>query len=61
MEFEKKANFIENSNSPLTYYPPCKSYGCNRNLSSSNPASQYQRLKIIQNTVRVPSSLYTML
>ena len=60
MEFEKKANFIENSNSPLTYYPPCKSYGCNRNLSSSNPASQYQRLKIIQNTVRVPSSLYTM-
>jgi hypothetical protein len=43
-----------------TYTPPCKSYGCNQNLASSDPASQYQRLKIIQNTVRVPSSLYTM-
>jgi hypothetical protein len=34
--------------------------GCNRNLSSNNPASQYQRQKLIQNTVRVASSLYTM-
>ena len=34
--------------------------GCNNNLASSDPASQYQRQKIIQNTVRVPSSLYTM-
>jgi len=33
---------------------------CNRNLAANDPASQYQRLKIIQNTVRVPSSLYTM-
>ena len=32
---------------------------CNGNLSAGDPASQYQRLKIIQNTVRVPSSLYT--
>jgi hypothetical protein len=38
----------------------CKSYECNDNLNSNDPASQYQRLKIIQNTVRVPSSLYTM-
>jgi hypothetical protein len=37
---------------------PCRS--CNNNLSSNDPASQYQRQKIIQNTVRVPSSLYTM-
>ena len=37
---------------------PCRS--CNKNLTSNNPASQYQRQKIIQNTVRVPSSLYTM-
>ncbi len=37
---------------------PCRS--CNNNLTSNNPASQYQRQKIIQNTVRVPSSLYTM-
>jgi len=36
----------------------CK--GCNQNLASNNPASQYQRQKIIQNTVRVQSSLYTM-
>jgi len=36
----------------------CRS--CNHNLSSQTPASQYQRLKIIQNTVRVPASLYSM-
>lgn len=34
--------------------------GCNQNLASNNPASQYQRQKIIQNTVRVAASLYTM-
>lgn len=34
--------------------------GCNNNLTANNPASQYQRQKIIQKTVRVPSSLYTM-
>lgn len=34
--------------------------GCNQNLASNNPASQYQRQKLIQNTVRVHSSLYTM-
>lgn len=33
---------------------------CDTNLTSNNPANQYQRLKLIQNTVRVPSSLYTM-
>ena len=48
------------SGSPYTVVPPCKSYGCNQNLSSSDAASQYQRLKLIQNTVRVPSSLYLM-
>jgi hypothetical protein len=36
----------------------CRS--CNNNLAGNNPASQYQRLKIIQRTVRVPASLYTM-
>ena len=35
----------------------CRS--CDTNLTSNTPANQYQRLKIIQNTVRVPSSLYT--
>ena len=32
---------------------------CNNNISYNDPASQYQTLKIIQNTVRVPASLYT--
>ena len=32
----------------------------NRNLAGNDIASQYQRQKIIQNTVRVYSSLYTM-
>ena len=34
--------------------------GCNNNLSANDPASQYQRQKIIQNTVRIQSSLFTM-
>jgi len=34
--------------------------GNNFKLNSSDPAYQYQTQKIIQNTVRVPSSLYTM-
>uniref|UniRef100_A0A6C0H571 Tudor domain-containing protein n=1 Tax=viral metagenome TaxID=1070528 RepID=A0A6C0H571_9ZZZZ len=42
---------------PNLFYK-CKT--CNNNLSSSSPASQYQRLKLIQNTVRIPSSLFTM-
>ena len=29
-------------------------------MTSNTPANQYQRLKLIQKTVRVPSSLYTM-
>ena len=33
---------------------------CDTNMTSNTPATQYQRLKIIQNTVRVASSLYTM-
>lgn len=39
-------------------YGSCR--GCNKNLASNDPASQYQRQKLIQNTVRVYSSLYTM-
>jgi hypothetical protein len=34
--------------------------GCDTNLTANTPANQYQRLKLIQNTVRVSSSLYTM-
>ena len=32
---------------------------CDTNLTGSTPADQYQRLKLIQNTVRVYGSLYT--
>jgi hypothetical protein len=31
---------------------------CDTNLTNNTPANQYQRLKLIQNTVRVPASLY---
>jgi len=31
---------------------------CNTSLTGFTPAEQYQKLKLIQNTVRVPSSLY---
>ena len=47
-------------------FNPCLNYnckgnqGCNKNMASNDPATQYQRQKIIQNTVRVKSSLYTM-
>ena len=37
----------------------CRYRGCDSNSNGSNPAVQYQRLKLIQNTVRVYSSLYT--
>lgn len=40
------------------YFYRCRS--CDTNLTSNTPANQYQRLKLIQNTVRVPSSIYTM-
>ena len=33
---------------------------CDTNLNSNTPANRYQILKRIQNTVRVPSSIYTM-
>lgn len=36
----------------------CRS--CDTNLTANTPADQYQRLRLIQKTVRVPSSLYTM-
>ncbi len=42
--------------SPLLYR--CR--GCNQNLTSNNPATKYQIQKLIQKTVRVPSSLYSM-
>jgi len=38
----------------------CRTGRCDANLSGNTPFARYQRQKIIQNTVRVPSSLYTM-
>lgn len=36
----------------------CRYFGSNFNLCDIDPASQYIKLKLIQNTVRVPASLY---
>ena len=38
----------------------CSSHKCDTNLTSNTPAVKKQIQKIIQNVVRVPSSLYTM-
>lgn len=47
-----------NDQSPCSSGGSCRSF--NQNLNGNDPATQYQRQKIIQNTVRVRSSLYTM-
>jgi len=39
------------------YYYRCRN--CDTNLNGNSPADQYQKLKLIQNTVRVQGSLYT--
>jgi len=58
--FSKSAIIYNNPNKlvnlPLYYY---RSRNCDTNLNTNTPASQYQKLKLIQNTVRVYSSLYT--
>ena len=51
-------NSIQNNKTKDEYYYRLRS--CDTNLTSNTPANQYQRLKLIQNTVRVASSLYTM-
>jgi len=58
-----RTSFIANTgNNKLYGFEPivCRWRGCDQNLNSNTPANQYQRLKLIQNTVRVYSSLYTM-
>jgi len=50
--------YVNNDISPCSINGSCRSF--NQNLNGNDPASQYQRQKIIQNTVRVKSSLYTM-
>ena len=46
-------------NSIKNIEPDYSCRNCNSNLAGNDPASQYQRQKIIQNTVRVYASLYT--
>ena len=52
----RNAQYAKKLGLPDFYYR-CRS--CNTNLSGSTPADQYQRLKLIQNTVRLYGSLYT--
>jgi hypothetical protein len=49
-------NYLQSPDLPTLYR--CRN--CDTNLTSNTPEAQYQRQKIIQNTVRVASSLYTM-
>ena len=57
-----KTSIVYNQNSKsiglVPFYYRLRS--CDTNMTSNTPANQYQRQKIIQNTVRVQSSLYTM-
>jgi len=52
-------SFEENNFSGTGINVGTKCYSTNFKLNSNDPAYQYQTQKIIQNTVRVPSSLYT--
>lgn len=58
VDFYQTQNGSTQMNGAPMEFNSCR--GCNRNLASNNPASQYQRQKLIQNTVRVASSLYSM-
>ena len=54
-------SIVYNNPSKLLGLPPYyyRLRSCDTNLTSNTPANQYQRLKLIQNTVRVAGSLYT--
>ena len=56
-----KTSLVFNCPSKLVGLPPqyyrCRD--CDTNLNGNSPADQYQKLKLIQNTVRVQGSLYT--
>jgi len=55
--YHRTALVIRNNDCKDFYF---RERNCDTNLTSFTSANQYQRLKLIQNTVRVPSSLYTM-
>lgn len=56
-----KTSIVFNEPSKLWGLPPFyyRRRVCNTNLTGNTPADQYQKLKLIQNTVRVAGSLYT--
>jgi hypothetical protein len=56
-----KTSIVYNQSNKTFGLPPYyyRVRSCDTNLNSNTPADQYQKLKIIQNTVRVYGSLYT--
>jgi hypothetical protein len=56
-----QTSIVNNNPSKLLHLPPYyyRWRNCDTNLTSNIPTNQYQRLKLIQNTVRAYSSLYT--
>jgi hypothetical protein len=59
MALQINHEFISNiENNEDTQFYRCRN--CNTNLTSNSPATQYQIQKLIQKTVRVPQSLFTM-
>ena len=56
-----KTAIVYNEPNKIVGLPPYyyRLRSCDTNLNGNTPADQYQKLKLIQNTVRVPSSLYS--
>jgi hypothetical protein len=56
-----KTSLVINFESKLLGLQPYlyRKRNCDTNLNSNTPSKQYQKLKLIQNTVRVDASLYT--
>ena len=56
-----KTSLVFNNLNKLVGLPPYyyRYRVCDTNLNGNTPADQYQKLKLIQNTVRVQASLYT--
>ena len=56
-----KTSLVFNNPNKLVGLPPYyyRLRNCDTNLNGNTPADQYQKLKLIQNTVRVQGSLYT--
>ena len=57
----EKTSIVYNNPNKLIGLPPYyyRYRNCDTNLTSNTPSNQYQILKLIQKTVRIPGSLYT--